>query len=132
MRRIVLIVTLVITVAQTWALPVAGQNYNTGMAAWIRGDHQTALKHFRPLAKNGHSEAQYNLFAMYNNGKGLLKDNVMGYVWLTIAASNGHKIADYLDEKFAAKFLNQGQLKQAQALVKRCIETPEICPEYSD
>ena len=132
MGCIILIVILVITSTQRWALPVTAQNYNTGLTAWIRGDHTAALKHFRPLAKNGHSEAQNKFFPMYNNGKGLLKDNVMGYVWLTIAAVNGYKLDDYLDEIFTAKFLSQGQLEKADLLVKLCRETPEICPDYGD
>jgi len=112
-------------------LMLAPEDYNTGLAAWIRGDHETALEHFKPLAKNGHTGAQYNLFAMYNNGKGFSKDNVMAYVWLTIAAIKGHKLADYLDEKFAAQFLDETQIKRAHSLIKICIEKPTSCPEYS-
>ena len=110
----------------------ATQDYNKGLAAWIRGDHETALDHFKPLAHIGHTEAQYNLFAMYNSGKGFSKDNVMAYVWLTIAARNGHKLADYLDEKFAVKFLDETQIKRAQALVKLCVKKPTSCPKQSD
>ena len=127
----VTLVALAQPVMSQSCLMVAPQNYHTGLAAWIRGDHKTALEHFKPLAKNGHTEAQYNLFAMYNNGKGVSKDNVMAYVWLIIAATNGHKLADYLDEKFAAKFLDEAQIKQAHALVKLCVKKPTSCPEYS-
>ena len=126
-----LLVALAPPVKSQSCLMAAPQDYNTGLAALIRGDHETALEHFKPLAKNGHTEAQYNLFAMYNNGKGFSKDNVMAYVWLTIAATNGHKLADYLDEKFAAKFLDEAQIKQAHSLVKLCVKKPTSCPEYS-
>ena len=128
----VTLVALAQPVMSQSCLMVAPQDYNIGLAAWIRGDHETALEHFKSLAQNGHTEAQYNLFAMYNNGKGVSKDNVMAYVWLIIAATNGHRLADYLDEKFAAKFLDEAQIKQAHALVKLCVKKPKSCPEYSD
>ena len=136
MKLLALVTVIFIALAQPVmsqsCLIVAPQDYNTGLAAWIRGDHETALEYFKPLAKNGHTEAQYNLFAMYNNGKGFSKDNVMAYVWLTIAATNGHKLADYLNKKFATKFLDEAQIKRAHTLVKLCLKKPANCPEYSN
>ena len=31
------------------------KNYETGESAYKRGDYQTALKHFKPLAERGHA-----------------------------------------------------------------------------
>ena len=71
----------------------ATQDYNKGLAAWIRGDHETALEYFKPLAQNGHTESQYNLFAMYNNGKGVPQDYKTAVKWLRLAAEKGHASA---------------------------------------
>jgi len=41
-----------------------------GVAAHRRGDYATAVREWRPLAKQGHAKAQYNLGVMYDNGQG--------------------------------------------------------------
>jgi hypothetical protein len=40
----------------------------------MKSDYATALKHFRPLAKQGHADAQWELGLMYKNGLGVTKD----------------------------------------------------------
>jgi len=50
------------------------------------GDYETALREFRPLAEQGHAEAQLNLGIMYSLGLGVPKDHVQAYVWYTLAA----------------------------------------------
>ena len=42
-----------------------------GLTAYVRGDYETALLCFRPLAEEGNSEAQFNLGNMYDKGKGV-------------------------------------------------------------
>ena len=66
-------------------MPVRAQDYNIGENAYKRGDFETALQHFRPLAKNGHAKAQEHLGFMYSNGLGVSQDDVQAYLWYTVA-----------------------------------------------
>ncbi len=52
----------------------AGAGFDEGMAAHERGDYATALREWRPLAKQGNAKAQYNLGIMYNNGLAVPQD----------------------------------------------------------
>jgi TPR repeat protein len=38
------------------------------MAAYKRGDYETAIREWKPLAKQGVADAQYNLGVMYGEG----------------------------------------------------------------
>ena len=51
--------------APTWA------DYQAVVEASNRGDYDTALKEWRPLAEQGHPKAQYNLWVMYQLGLGV-------------------------------------------------------------
>ena len=46
------------------ALPVAAQDYQKGLEAARRGDYATALREWRPLAEQGHAQAQSDLGLM--------------------------------------------------------------------
>ena len=63
MRYLAVITMLVLAMALVQ--PVAAQSfkpdYDAGVAAQEQGDYATALKHWRPLAKQGHAKAQHNL-----------------------------------------------------------------------
>ncbi|MFP6735031.1 MAG: sel1 repeat family protein, partial [Rhodospirillales bacterium] len=54
--------------------PVAAQSINAGLEASSQKDYATALKHFRPLAEQGHAEAQFWLGHMYYLGEGVTQD----------------------------------------------------------
>ncbi len=45
-------------------------NFNAGRAAYTQGDYATAVRKWRPLAKQGYANAQFNLGFMYDNGQG--------------------------------------------------------------
>ena len=62
-------------VPPTWA------DFQAGLDAYNRGDYDTALKEFRPLAEQGHAQAQVNLGIMSSQGRGVPKDYVQAYVW---------------------------------------------------
>ena len=49
---------------------LAEADFQAGMDAYERGDYETALKKFLPLADQGDADAQYNLGAMYYDGTG--------------------------------------------------------------
>jgi len=65
-------------------------DFEVGVEAWGRGDYDTALREFRPLAEQGHAQAQVNLGIMYSQGRGVPKDFVQAYRWYTLAADQGN------------------------------------------
>ncbi len=64
-------------------------DFLAGLEAHDRGDYATALKEWRPLAEQGHAEAQYNLGLMYDQGQGVPKDYQAAMKWYRLAADPG-------------------------------------------
>ena len=61
----------------------------TGAEAYKRGDFTTALREWRPLAKSGHIEAQFQLGVMYERGEGVLRNDAQAVKWYSRAAMRG-------------------------------------------
>ena len=47
-------------------------------------------KWLRRAAEQGDAKAQFNLGLMYDEGKGVSKDNVFAYMWWNLSASMGN------------------------------------------
>ena len=75
--------------APAWA------GFDEGFAAYQRGDYATALREWRPLAKQGVADAQYNLGVMYGEGLGVPQDYAKAVGWWRKAAEQGHATAQY-------------------------------------
>ena len=67
---VITLLILTITLAQPAAAQTFQPNFRAGTAARDRKDYATALKHFRPLAKQGYVRAQNGLGWMYEQGRG--------------------------------------------------------------
>ena len=132
MRFLAVITMLVLLIAQ----PVAAQSFRpdwgVGYIAYLKSDYATALRHWRPLAKQGNNYAQYWLSRMYHDGKGVVQDLVMAYVWLNISVANGSGLLAGDDRDKALAKLNASERKLGQKLSKLCFKKPARCPEYSD
>lgn len=63
--------------------------YTDGFAAKESGDYATAVKLWRPLAEQGHGEAQLSLGIMYTLGEGVAQDGAEARKWLLKAAEQG-------------------------------------------
>ncbi len=88
-----LIVALVFGLtAPAWA------GFDEGVAAYDRGDYATALREWRPLAEQGHAEAQFKLGVMYFNGHGVTQDSAEAWKWWRKAADQGHAGAPNVSE----------------------------------
>ena len=70
--------------------PLAAQDYQKGLAAYIAGDYATALQEWTPLAEAGDVSAQYNLGIMYDNGQGVPQDYAEAVRWYRLAADQGY------------------------------------------
>ena len=70
-------------------------DFERGMQAYELEDYAAALREWRPLAKQGHVEAQYWLGEMYANEyvDVLPQDYVKAIHWYRLAAERGHLLA---------------------------------------
>ena len=77
MRYLATITLLILALALVQ--PVAAQkikpDVSAGVDSYRQEDYATALKHFRPLARQGHINAQFWLGAMYRKGDGVTQDD---------------------------------------------------------
>ena len=72
------------------------KSYERGEAAFLRGDYETALREWRPLAEQGYAYLQYALGLMYGEGQGVSRDYAEAAKWLRKAAEQGHAEAQYI------------------------------------
>jgi len=84
MRALAIALALALTPA-----PGLAQDFEAGLAAYDRGDYDTALQEWRPLAAQGVASAQYNLGWMYAQGRGVAQDHAEAVRWYRLAAEQG-------------------------------------------
>ena len=75
--------------------PSFGGAYEDARAAYMRGDHVTAVRLWRPLAYLGRADAQYYLGNEYNLGRGVPNDYAEAAKWFRKAADQGHAGAQH-------------------------------------
>lgn len=71
------------------------QAFEAGMNALLEGNFAEAYCQWKPLARKGHAEAQYNLGWLYANGNGLNVDVDEALRWWREAADQGHADAQF-------------------------------------
>src|SRR5437870_307520 len=80
--------------------------------AYAAKDFEGAFQQYLEIATLGNLPAQENLAAMYVDGEGVTRDNVLGYAWAVIARENGGNAAmqniidqlqPHLDDKARAR-----------------------------
>ncbi len=72
----------------------AWADFQAGVDAYERGDYETALKEFRPLAEQGDAAAQYFLGFIYYDGEGVPQDYQEAAKWYRRAAEQGYASAE--------------------------------------
>ena len=75
--------------------PTVAGPYEDGKAAFDRGDFQTALRDWRPLAHKGVAEAEFGLGVMYANGDGVAPDYGIAASWFRKAAEKNYAAAQF-------------------------------------
>ncbi len=90
-------------------------DFEGGVEAWGRGDYDTALREFRPLAEQGHAQAQVNLGILYSQCQGVPKDYVLAHMWLNLAEAKGVKATVKMRD-LLEKNMTPAQLAEAQRL----------------
>ena len=77
-------------------------DFQKGLTAYESGDYATALREWKPLAKQGDTDAMFNIGLMYDKGQGVPEDNMIAVQWYRIAAWWGHASAQgNLSEHYA-------------------------------
>ena len=101
-------------------------DYQSGEAAYKRGDYETALKKLRPLAEKGNSKAQFRLGWMYGHAEGVIQNNEEAVEWYRKAAQQDHAIAQFnLGASYAEASLKTTR-RQSSGIVKlrsKCFST---------
>jgi TPR repeat protein len=107
------------------AEPSLGSIYNSGIAAYQRGDYATAIRLWRFLAERGGAEyratAQNALGLMYAEGQGVSQDFVLAYMWFSLGAARN--LADAVENReIAASYLTTEQIAEAKRLAREWLE----------
>jgi TPR repeat protein len=77
----------------SFAAPVAATPFEDAVAAYGRGDYETALRLWRPLADQGLADSQNSLGVMYESGHGVPQDDAEAVKWYRLAANQGYATA---------------------------------------
>ena len=79
--------TLLTVLALLFGISGSGvADFKDGIDAYQKGDYKIAFNEWKPLAEQGHTDAQHNLGWMYDNGRGVLKDYKQAVKWYQKAA----------------------------------------------
>ena len=92
MRNVIKAALAALIIALT--APVLAQDFDAGMKAVERGDYAAALHEYRPLAEQGHADAQTRLGQLYAAGLGVPQDDAEAVKWYRKAAEQGHVLAE--------------------------------------
>lgn len=77
------------------AAPVNADDFQDAVDAYKQEDYKTAFEKFKPLAELGHADSQYNLGALYGDGRGVSQDYREAVKWHRLSAAQGHAGAQY-------------------------------------
>lgn len=71
-------------------------NFDKGIEAYNKGDHETAINELEPLAQKGNVKAQFSLARIYSARKVSSDDQKKAINWYTKAAEQKHTISQYI------------------------------------
>ncbi len=118
------ILTLTLLSAVVYAIDLQDEleaDFQLGVDAYAKGNYQTALKNFKPLAEQGDARAQFCLGVMYTNGYGVPKDYIQAHMWLNLAGVDGDKNTEEL-RYFVEKRMTAFDISVAQKLAREKME----------
>jgi len=116
-----------------WMAAVAHADFAGAQKAYAAKEFERAYLLFRELAEIGNVAAQENLAAMYVDGEGVKRDNVLGFAWASIARENGgsaamqniiDQLAPHLNDAAKARVAEAKSLFGKAALQERLLPAP--------
>ena len=90
-----LLATSIFSVQSTAWADTPEQQFQQGLESANKGDYQTAIKLWKPLAEQGSTSAQFNLGIMYSKGYGVKQDDAKAAKWYRKAAEQGNATAQF-------------------------------------
>ncbi|MEO5352915.1 MAG: hypothetical protein H7835_06845 [Magnetococcus sp. XQGC-1] len=81
------------------------------------GNAQGSFEEIRRSAELGDSDARHQLGEMYAVGRGVPKDYVQAYLWLTLAASESDNFSILAERERIANQMTLDQIVQARKMV---------------
>lgn len=88
MRKFALALALLIPLS-------AAAGFDEGVQAYNSGDYAKALAEFKPLAEQGHADAQFIMGRLYHEGYGVARDQAEAAKWFRKAAEQGNSSSQY-------------------------------------
>jgi uncharacterized protein len=98
-----------------------------GVDAWQAGQHEQAVRHWRPLAERGDADAQFNLGQAYRMGRGVQSDPRQAQTWFERAAAQGHEQAEGI---LGMMLFQSGQRQQAMPWLRRAADRGDPQAQY--
>ena len=86
---------LPILLVLAFATGAQAQTLEDAVAAYQKGELETAAQQFAALAEAGDAKAQYNLAVLYEKGEGVAQDSDKALAWYQKAAEAGNVNAQY-------------------------------------
>ena len=88
----------------------------------VTKDVKEAARLYRLSAEQGQKSAQKRLADLYEDGVGVLKNEVYAYMWSSISAANGNDDASSLRDRLEKKMTKE-EISKARSAAKTCMET---------
>ena len=98
--------------------------FNDGMEEFKRKDYKIAFEKWKPLAEEGHDDAQYKIGKLYREGLGVSQDYVKAYKWYYILAKKGYG-GGYKYMKMIRREINPDQVSRAEKLAREWMKEHE-------
>jgi len=90
MKKLTTFLCLTLAILLLGTEEVESADFQKGLNAYYKGDGATALREWKPLAKQGHARAQTILGFMYDKGKGVPQNDKTAVRWYRLAAKQGY------------------------------------------
>jgi TPR repeat protein len=90
-----IIITLFLLVSNCYAIEHVKTDFEIGREYYKDQNLEKAFISFKKSAEQGHSDAQFILGLMYDNGEGVSKDLKQAVAWYRKAAEQGHPNAQF-------------------------------------
>lgn len=98
--------------------------FNEGMDAFKQKDYKVAFDKWKPLAEQGHDDAQYKIGKLYREGLGVELDYVEAYKWYYIIAKKGYGGGNkYM--KMIRRDINSTQVSRAEKMARQWMKEYE-------
>ncbi len=109
------------------AQEVSPNSVRTGVEAWQAGNHEEAIRLWRPLADRNDADAQYNIAQAYFLGRGVPRNMNLAEQWYERAARQGHEEAQ---GALGLILFQNGRRREAMPWIQRAADRGDPRAQY--